>query len=84
MLMQTGVTDSTGVSTNAIILFPAWPCDDWAVHFKLHAPGNTVVEGVYDGAGKVSKFTVTPESRKSDVVFAGCVLHADDVDWRHS
>ena len=27
-----------------IYLFPAWP-GDWDVDFKLHAPGNTIIQG---------------------------------------
>ena len=50
-----------------------WPCDDWAVHFKLHAPGRTTVEGHYDGNGTLSRFTVTPSSRLADVQFHACV-----------
>ncbi len=49
-----------------IRLLPAWP-RQWDVSFKLHATGNTVVECVYR-AGKVEKLTVTPESRRKDVV----------------
>ncbi len=48
-----------------ILLFPAWP-RGWDVEFKLHAPGNTVVEGVYR-AGKLERLSVTPESRAGDV-----------------
>jgi len=48
-----------------ILLFPAWP-KDVDVHFKLHAPGNTVVEAEWkDGAGKV--ISVWPVERKDDV-----------------
>jgi hypothetical protein len=37
------------------------------VEFKLHAPRQTVVEGVYRD-GKMQSLRVTPESRRSDVV----------------
>ncbi len=50
-----------------IILLPAWP-QDWDVEFKLHAPYNTLVQGVYR-AGKLEQLTVTPESRARDVEF---------------
>ncbi|MCF2519563.1 DUF5703 domain-containing protein [Dyadobacter sp. CY351] len=60
MLMQT-VGDS-------IHLFPAWP-QDWDVHFKLHAPYNTTVEGELKN-GKVHHFKVIPEARRKDVVMA--------------
>lgn len=48
-----------------IFLFPAWP-KEWNVAFKLHAPKNTMVEGVYRG-GKVQNLKVTPPSRMADV-----------------
>jgi hypothetical protein len=49
-----------------LYLLPAWP-KGWDVAFKLHAPRQTVVEGVYRG-GKWEQFKVTPESRANDVV----------------
>ncbi|MFC1739621.1 DUF5703 domain-containing protein, partial [Planctomycetota bacterium] len=49
-----------------IVLFPAWP-KDWDVDFKLHAPYNTTIEGVYSN-GKLEHLKVTPESRAKDVV----------------
>jgi len=49
-----------------IYVLPAWP-KSWNVSFKLHAPYNTTVEGVFK-AGKLEKLTVTPESRAKDVV----------------
>jgi hypothetical protein len=48
-----------------IFLLPAWP-KQWDVEFKLHAPQQTVVEGVYQG-GKMQSLRVTPESRRADV-----------------
>lgn len=48
-----------------IYVLPAWPMDK-DVAFKLHAPGNTVVEVVYTD-GQVKKLQVTPESRMKDV-----------------
>ena len=71
-LLHSGVSEG-GVPSKKLVLFPAWPCKDWAVHFKLHAPGPTVLEGMYDGAGTLSNFSVSPPERKADVVFAGCV-----------
>lgn len=47
-------------------LFPAWP-KDWDVHFKLHAPYQTTVEGVVKD-GKVQSLVVLPEARRKDVV----------------
>jgi hypothetical protein len=58
MLMQT--------VDRKILLLPAWP-RDWDCVFKLHAPHNTMVEGVFR-AGKLERLTVTPESRAKDVV----------------
>ncbi len=48
-----------------IFLLPAWP-KEWDVEFKLHAPQQTVVEGVYR-KGKIMSLRVTPESRRKDV-----------------
>lgn len=47
-------------------LFPSWP-NDWDVDFKLHAPGQTVIECTYRN-GKIEKLTVTPKSREKDIV----------------
>lgn len=49
-----------------ILLFPAWP-KDWDVDFKLHAPGNTIVEGKLKN-GMVESLIVSPESRTKDVI----------------
>ncbi|MDQ1256000.1 MAG: hypothetical protein QG656_595, partial [Candidatus Hydrogenedentes bacterium] len=49
-----------------ILLLPAWP-KNWDVDFKLHAPKNTVVEGVYRN-GQLERLTVTPKSREQDIV----------------
>ena len=51
---------------NKIYVLPAWP-KNWDVSFKLHAPLNTTVEGVFK-AGKLEQLKVTPESRAKDVV----------------
>ena len=48
-----------------ILLLPAWPAD-WNVKFKLHAPRNTFVEGVYHN-GRLEALKVTPEARRKDV-----------------
>lgn len=58
MLLQT-VGDS-------ILLFPAWP-SEWDVHFKLHAPGQTVIEAELKN-GKLEMLNVIPESRRKDVI----------------
>jgi hypothetical protein len=49
-----------------LYVLPAWP-KNWDVSFKLHVPYNTTVEGVFK-AGKLAQLTVTPESRRKDVV----------------
>ncbi|TDW96925.1 DUF5703 domain-containing protein [Dinghuibacter silviterrae] len=49
-----------------ILLLPAWPAD-WDADFKLHAPGNTTVEGTIE-AGHLTNLVVTPASRRADVV----------------
>ena len=77
MLLHSGVSVD-GAATKKLVLFPAWPCDDWAVDFKLHAPGNTTVGGSYDGAGKLTNFTVLPKERRADVTFAGCVKSVNE------
>jgi hypothetical protein len=51
---------------DAIFLLPAWP-SDWNADFKLHAPKQTIVEGVVRGGTLVS-LTVTPEARRKDIV----------------
>jgi len=48
-----------------IYLFPAWP-KEWDVHFKLHAPYQTTVEGILKD-GKLTDLKVLPESRKADI-----------------
>jgi len=63
MALQTMLMQTEGTK---IVLFPSWP-KDWDVEFKLHAPMNTTVEGVYK-AGKLESLTVTPEKRSADVV----------------
>jgi alpha-L-fucosidase 2 len=57
MLMQTEGSE--------ILLLPAWP-REWDVDFKLHAPGQTVVEGRVR-EGEVTELRVTPERRRNDV-----------------
>jgi hypothetical protein len=58
MLMQPG-------ERGEILLLPAWP-EDWDVSFRLNAPMNTVVEGVY-ARGRLQELKVTPESRRAAV-----------------
>ncbi|HUU69767.1 MAG TPA: DUF5703 domain-containing protein, partial [Planctomycetota bacterium] len=61
MLMQADATK--------ILLFPAWP-KQWDVDFKLHAPMNTTVEGVYR-AGKLQSLNIVPRARSADVIICG-------------
>jgi hypothetical protein len=49
-----------------IFLFPAWP-KTWDVHFKLHAPYQTTVEGTVKD-GKLIGLKVSPKTRMKDVV----------------
>jgi hypothetical protein len=60
-----------------IVLLPAWP-RDWDVSFRMHAPHRTTVECEVK-AGRVTRLSVTPESRRGDVVFAGDFQHAGPV-----
>ncbi|MCF7675619.1 MAG: LamG domain-containing protein, partial [Akkermansiaceae bacterium] len=57
MLMQT--------EGRTIYLLPAWP-KEWDVSFKLHAPYQTTLEGVWRD-GRIQQLKVTPESRQQDV-----------------
>ncbi len=47
-----------------IAVLPAWP-KEWNVSFKLRAPHNTVVEGLYRN-GRLERLDVTPASRRKD------------------
>ncbi len=49
-----------------IMLFPAWP-EEWDVHFRLHAPQNTVVEARMAN-GNPELISISPESRRNDIV----------------
>ena len=49
-----------------MILTPAWS-KNWDADFKLHAPRQAVVEGKVQG-GKLVDLTVSPESRRNEVV----------------
>jgi len=57
MLMQ--------VDGERIVLLPACP-KEWNADFKLHAPGQIVVQGVVRG-GKVVELNVTPETARKQV-----------------
>jgi len=58
MLMQT--------PGRAIHLLPAWP-KEWAVDFRLRAPGRTIVTGKVR-EGEIVELEVTPAARGKDVV----------------
>jgi len=58
-------------SKQGIILFPTWPTSKWDVHFKLHAPLNTIVEAECRN-GTLTKLVVTPPARKADVQVFNC------------
>ncbi len=57
MLLQT--------NGNKIYLFPAWP-KEWNVHFKLYAPGNTIIEAALTD-GKVTIINVSPKERRNNI-----------------
>lgn len=63
LTLQTMVLQSDG---DRIYVLPAWP-REWDVSFKLHAPRNTVVEGVYRD-GHIERLQVSPAARGKDVV----------------
>lgn len=48
-----------------ILLFPAWP-DDWDVHFRLHAKGNTWIEGRLQN-GNFTFLETLPDQRYADI-----------------
>ncbi len=62
MALQTMLMQTDG---RRVLLFPAWP-KHWDVDFRLHAPGNTVVEGQFAG-GELRSLTVTPPERRADI-----------------
>lgn len=55
-----------GADGGKIRLLPAWP-KQWNCEFKLHAPGQTTVEGKVEN-GRVVGLKVLPESRRQDIV----------------
>ncbi|MCC7475782.1 MAG: hypothetical protein IT425_10320 [Pirellulales bacterium] len=63
LTLQSMVLQTDG---DKIFLLPAWP-KAWNVSFKLHAPRQTVVEGVFRD-GKLQRLTVTPTERRADIV----------------
>ncbi|MBI2924275.1 MAG: LamG domain-containing protein [Verrucomicrobia bacterium] len=65
VLMKTFQAMLLQTDGSRIFLLPAWP-KGWNVEFRLHAPQQTVVEGVYR-AGTMLSLRVTPENRRADV-----------------
>lgn len=63
MTLQTMLLQSDG---SKIYLLPAWP-KEWDVEFKLHAPQQTTVEGVWR-QGRFEKLAVIPPTRARDLV----------------
>jgi hypothetical protein len=55
----------------AVVAFPGWPCE-WDVHFRLRAPLNTTVEGVWRGGALVNLTVVPPARAAAVIVAAGC------------
>jgi len=49
-----------------IFLLPAWP-KDWNVKFKVHAPCNTTIEGIYQN-GKLKQVETKPSSRSKNII----------------
>ena len=62
MALQMMLLQSDGYK---IRLLPSWP-KDWNVSFKLHAPKQTTVEGVFRN-GKIASLNVTPRERRQDM-----------------
>ena len=58
MLLQT--------ADDKIYLLPSWP-KDWDVHFKLHAPDNTIIECKYVD-GKIQLLNVIPKERGRNII----------------
>jgi hypothetical protein len=63
MLMQ---THSLPGERGLIRMFPAWP-EGWDVDFRLHAPQQTTVDGLFQG-GQLVYLTVSPQDRRKDVI----------------
>eukprot|EP01050_Picozoa_sp_SAG11_P007988 SAG11_NODE_683_length_7747_cov_3.047463_5_plen_819_part_00 len=68
-----GPLSSAVAQRDKIVLLPAWPCDSWAVDFKLHAPNRTVVHATYDGLGTLTVRSVEPPERGQDLEHGPCV-----------
>jgi alpha-L-fucosidase 2 len=51
---------------DSILLFPTWH-KEWDVEFKLHAPQQTIIEGIFK-KGQIKYLRVTPKRRKKDIM----------------
>jgi len=78
MLMQThaSLEGRRSGKPGRIRLLPAWP-KQWDVDFKLHAPGQTIVEGKVR-SGRMTYLEVTPKERQNDVVLIGASIIQED------
>eukprot|EP01052_Picozoa_sp_SAG31_P029883 SAG31_NODE_3012_length_4788_cov_2.735125_2_plen_87_part_00 len=65
----------------SVLLFPAWPVEQWNVRFKLHAPLNTTIEASCQG-GELEYLRVTPRERAADVKLAHCKPRAGPLNAR--
>jgi len=65
VLMKTFQSMLLQTDGRKLFLLPAWP-KAWNVDFKLHAPQQTVIEGVYRD-GKLTSLKVTPEARRAEL-----------------
>ena len=66
MLVQHSDTNSS------VFLLPSWPCGNWSVSFKLHAPQRTTLEGEYNHTTGSLRLHVEPVARQADVHVLGC------------
>jgi hypothetical protein len=68
MLVQHG-----DAQDNTIALFPAWPCDEWSVEFKVHLPQRTILHAKYDHVMRTLVIVELNQTRRGDLRFMGCV-----------
>jgi hypothetical protein len=66
LALQLMLLQSEPGPTGKLRLLPTWP-KDWDMSFKLHAPGKTFVECIYQN-GRIASLKVSPESRRSDLI----------------
>jgi hypothetical protein len=69
VLMKTCQAMLLQTDGDKIFVLPGWP-KEWDVEFKLHAPRQTIVEGIHRD-GRIQSLRVTPESRRGDVTVVG-------------